>query len=855
MDTDKLVETARAIILLVDDDPGNLAVLGRLLHPHYDVLAAPSGERALQIAAGARKPDLILLDVLMPGMDGYDVLVRLHDNPATRDIPVIFVTGLDSAADEEHGLELGAVDYIAKPYHPPIILARVRTQLELKRARDFLADHNRILEQQVAARTAELRASEARFRVAMESVRDAFIILEPGQGTILEWNPAAATIFGYSREEMIGQPLHEFITPLRYREAARQGLEHFAGTGEGAAIGKTLELVALHKDGEEFPIELSLSAMLLGDKWHAAGVARDITERKRYQEQLERQANFDDLTGLPNRNLLTDRLVQAITRCLQAENNLAVLVLKLDRFKEINDSLGHGVGDKLLREVSSLLSGVSGTVDTIAHFGGDEFVLLLETEEIGEAVSLAQRILNILAQPLLIEARELFLFASIGIAMFPKDGEDDITLLKNAAAAVYRAKASGGNNFSFYAAEMNAHSLALLNLENELRHALERDELLLYYQPQLSLRNGEIIGMEALVRWQHPVRGLVSPADFIPLAEATGLIVPIGAWVLRTACAQNQTWLAAGLPAVAVAVNLSARQFEAQDMVALTSQVLRETGLDPNYLELELTESAAMGDADAFVGITEALKGLSVTLSIDDFGTGYSSLSYLKRFALDRLKIDQSFVRDIVQDPDSAAIAVAVIALAHGLGLSVIAEGVETEAQLNFLRTRGCDEMQGYYFSKPLPAAKFEQLLREGRKLALSAADELPCLLLVDDEPAILSALKRLLRREGHPILTATSTQEGLELLANHEVAVVISDQRMPQMTGAEFLAKAREMYPDTVRIILSGYSDLKAITDVVNRGEIYKFLEKPWDDAALLETLREAFRLYEARRNSRLGG
>jgi EAL domain-containing protein (putative c-di-GMP-specific phosphodiesterase class I)/CheY-like chemotaxis protein len=378
----------------------------------------------------------------------------------------------------------------------------------------------------------------------------------------------------------------------------------------------------------------------------------------------------------------------------------------------------------------------------------------------------------------------------------------------------------------------------------------------LYYQPQMSLRSGEIIGMEALVRWQHPLRGLVSPMEFIPLAEETGLILPIGEWVLRTACAQNQTWQAAGLPAVAVAVNMSARQFEAQDMVALTKQVLRETGLDPNYLELELTESAAMGDADAFIGVTEGLKRLGITLSIDDFGTGYSSLGYLKRFALDRLKIDQSFVRDIVQEPDSAAIAVAVIALAHGLGLSVIAEGVETEAQLNFLRIRGCDEMQGYYFSKPLPAAEFEPLLAARCKLDISADAALPglTLLLVDDEPHVLASLKRLVRREGYAILTATSAAEGMDLLATHEVAVVMSDQRMPLMTGSEFLAKVRVMYPDTIRIILSGYTDLKAITEVVNRGEIYKFLEKPWEDAALLETLREAFRHYEARRASRFG-
>ncbi|TSA41273.1 MAG: EAL domain-containing protein, partial [Betaproteobacteria bacterium] len=730
-----------------------------------------------------------------------------------------------------------------------------RTQLELKRVRDWLADHNRILEEQVAARTAELQESETRYRRIAEGLTDYLytVRIENDRSVETVQSPACAVVTGYTAEEFAANPdlWIQMVVP-EDRELVISRVQHILAGNDVSSIEHRI----IQKNGETRWISdtIILFKDASGKLISYDGVIKDITEKKRYQAQLERQANFDDLTGLPNRNLLADRLAQALARCRQSGENLAVLVFNLDHFKEINDSLGRGIGDKLLREVSGWLGTVSGTVDTLAHLGGDEFVLLAEDGEARETVSLAQSILNALAQPFLIEGRELFLSASIGIAIFPKDGEDGETLLNNAGAAMYRAKTLGGNSFNFYAAEMNARSLGRLNLVNELRHAVERGELRLYYQPQMSLRSGEIIGMEALVRWQHPVRGLVPPMEFIPLAEETGLILPIGEWVLRTACTQNQAWQAAGLPAVAVAVNLSARQFEGQDMVALTRQVLLETGLAPCYLELELTESAAMGNADTFVGILEALKGLSVTLSIDDFGTGYSSLSYLKRFALDRLKIDQSFVRDIVQDSDSAAIAVAVIALAHGLGLSVIAEGVETEEQLTFLRARGCDEMQGYYFSKPIPAADLEQLLRDRCKLALPTVEELPSLLLVDDEPSILSALKRLLRREGYPILTATCAEEGMELLAAHEVAVVMSDQRMPYTTGSEFLAKVRVMYPDTIRIILSGYTDLKAITEVVNRGEIFKFLEKPWDDAALLETLREAFRLYEARRMCRIG-
>ena len=723
MGADNLAAVTRAKVLIVDDDPVNLSALGRLLSPYYDVLAAPSGERALQVAFGTQRPDLILLDVMMPGMDGYEVLTRLRESPVTRDIPVIFVTGMDSVADEERGLGLGAVDYIAKPYHPHIVLARVHTQLELKRARDFLANHNHILEEQVAVRTAELRASEARFRVAMESMRDAFVIFDAGQGTTLEWNPAAATMFGYSREDVIGQPLQQFIFPLRYREQVQRGMEHFAATDQGALFGKTLEFIALHRNGEEFPVEMSLSVMRLEEKSCAVGIVRDITERKRYQAQLERQANFDDLTGLPNRNLLADRLSQALARCQQNNKDLALLTFNLDRFREVIDSLGHRLGDQLLRDVATRLTRVSESIDTLAHTSGDEFVLLVDGGDTGETIALAQLVLKTLEQPFLLNGRELFLSASIGIAVFPKDGESAEILLKNAAAAMYRTKASTGNSFSFYSAEMNAHSLERLNLEVDLRYAIERDELRLYYQPQMSLRSGAMIGMEALLRWQHPIRGLISPLDFIPLAEETGLIVPIGEWVLRTACTQNRAWQVAGLPAVRVAVNLSARQFEAQDMAALIAQMLGDTGLDPRYLELELTESLAMGNAKVFIDVTEGMKKLGVSLSIDDFGTGYSSLSYLKRFAIDRLKIDQSFVRDIVRDPDSASIVEAVIALSHGLGLSVIAEGVETEAQLNFLRTCGCDEMQGFYFSRPLPSAEFEQVLREGRTLILPDID------------------------------------------------------------------------------------------------------------------------------------
>ena len=860
---------APATILIVDDGPENLAVLGELLQPTYVVRVANTGLRALQIAAAEPPPDLILLDVMMPGMDGHTVLLRLQENPATRDIPVIFITAMDAVEDERLGLDLGAVDYITKPLRPPIVLARVRTQLELKRARDWLRNENAVLEAEVARRVGEnLRLREESDRVQARLNRQKELILASAgegiygtdaDGIINFVNPAAAAMLGYERDELLGRDSHTTLHHSRPDGSPypRAECPMMISVAAGLAI-QGREETFWRKDGTPVPIEFSSTPIVEEGKLLGAVVTlMDIGERKRYLAQLERKSNFDDLTALPNRNLLADRLAQAIERTWQEGGALAVLTLNLDRFKAINDNLGRGAGDQVLQEVAQRLNGLAQKTDTVARVERDEFVLVAEAGGADEVTRLARSLLKMLAPSFQAGAREFFLTTSIGIAVFPKDGESGEVLLKNASAAMLKAKSNGGDAFRFYAAEMNARSLERLDLENGLRRALENGEFVLHYQPQVNLRSGEIIGAEALVRWQSPERGLVAPGEFIPLTEETGLIVPLGEWVLRTACAQNRAWQEAGLPAITIAVNLSARQFAAQDVVALAGRVLRETGLDPNYLELELTESAMMADAEAFIEATGKLKGLSITLTIDDFGTGFSSLSYLKRFAIDRLKIDQSFVRDITHDPNSATIALAVIALSHSLKLTAVAEGVETEAQLNFLRARGCDEMQGFVFSRPVPAAEFERLLRERRKLAFPPDSELPerTLLLVDDEPGILAALRRLLRREGYTLLTAGSGSEGLELLAGHEVGVVISDGRMPGMGGPEFLGRVKNIHPDSVRILLSGYTDLKAVTEAVNQGELYKFMTKPWDDEELLQTVRDAFRHYENRRAARRAG
>ncbi|MFQ5863168.1 MAG: EAL domain-containing protein [Candidatus Brocadiales bacterium] len=450
----------------------------------------------------------------------------------------------------------------------------------------------------------------------------------------------------------------------------------------------------------------------------AEGLAKEIAGREQAQEAIQQMAYYDTLTALPNRLLFNDRLTLALAHAHRNKEMLAVLYLDLDRFKVINDTLGHTVGDKLLQGVAERLVSCVRGGDTVARLGGDEFTLLLpgitKTEN---ATNIARKILDVIKQPLRVDGRELRITTSIGIALYPDDGKDAGTLLRNADAAMYHAKEQGRDNFQPYTPALHAKVLWQLELEASLRRALEHEEFVVHYQPQVNINTGQIVGMEALVRWQHPDHGLVFPAEFISLMEDTGLIVPVGEWVLRTACAQNKAWQEAGLSPVRMAVNFSARQFRQQNAMEIITKATKETGLDPHYLELEITESVLMKGAHTTVVMLSELNQRGIHISIDDFGTGYSSLSYLKRFRIDKLKIDQSFARDIAIHPDTDAIVTAIIAMAHSLQLKVIAEGVETVEQLEFLRSLKCDEIQGRLFSQPLPAEKATKLLIEGRRL------------------------------------------------------------------------------------------------------------------------------------------
>jgi diguanylate cyclase len=578
-------------------------------------------------------------------------------------------------------------------------------------------------------------------------------------------------------------------------------------------------------------------------EWLRADLAFGLDHYEKAR-RLDYLAYYDAVTGLPNTHLFRDRLEQLIHGA-PADSAVCLMLADLERFTLVNDSLGRDVGDLLLRGVGERLRGLLQEPFTVARVSADTFAIAHTCARAEAASSLRTQVVAALREPFVAGAHSLHLGIQAGIAIHPADGHDAETLFRNAEAALMEAKASA-QPWVYFASELNVRMAEQLSQERELRLAIEQGHFELHYQPRVDLVSGRIVGVESLLRWRRPDGTLVLPGDFIQLAEDTGLIVSIGEWVLREACRQQATWLSQGLPVVPVGVNFSAVQFRRGNVLSSVQAALSEFALQGRHLEIELTETTAMEKPEEAATILTELRKLGVRAALDDFGTGFSSLSHLRRFPLSAVKIDRAFISDITRSPDDAAIANAVIAMAHGMGMQVVAEGVETQAQMQFLRTKQCDEMQGFAFSKPVSADEFASMLRGGAGMAMTPGDEAQAgtLLLVDDEAGIRNALQRTLRRCGYRILQAASGPEALELLALHSVQVIISDQRMPEMSGAEFLDIVRQLYPDTVRIILSGYTDLQVVTDGVNRGAVYRFFTKPWNDEELRHEVREAFRV-----------
>lgn len=669
----------------------------------FDVCEAENGTQALELFA-ARHPDIVLMDILMPEMDGFTACEKLREMFGGSRVPILIMTGHEDAESIAKAYEHGATDFIAKPLSAMILSHRVRYMLRSSSTLDAL-----------------LR-SEARLGLAQR-------IAKMGNW---EWRPDTDQFSGSSeffrlvgiRPQDFGGTFHAFLqlTHPDDRSAVEQAMNGILTKRVPCDLDHRLVL----PNGADFTVNLQAEAMF--DEQLKAlsivGTAQDISDRKRSEREIHRLAYFDSLTGLPNRVLFKDRVIQALAHAARYKAKLAILFLDLDRFKLINDTLGHNIGDLLLKSVADRLAdsvrhsdsvgrhAESESLTSLARLGGDEFtVLLTNLRDVQDASKVARRILDALASPFTIEGHEVFVTGSIGIAICPEDGDTVEALLKNADSAMYHAKEQGRNNHQFYSNAMNAVAAERLILEEELRHATEREEFVLFYQPQIDLRSMQVIGAEALIRWRHPHRGLLLPGDFLSAAVDTGLIRQIDEWVLRTACHQNRDWQQAGLRPIRISVNVSNSLFHGNTLLAAVEHALGETKLTPQCLELELTESIAMRNLDMSIALLQKLQSMGVQLAIDDFGTGYSSLSYLQRLPLNIVKIDQSFIKAILTQSGPASIVRAIIAMAHSLNLYVLAEGVEMEGQRAFLLDNGCDHAQGYLFNRPMPAEDFAALL------------------------------------------------------------------------------------------------------------------------------------------------
>ncbi|TFW28987.1 putative bifunctional diguanylate cyclase/phosphodiesterase [Duganella callida] len=703
----------RGLVLVADDDPTmRLLMLEMLAQVGLDAAEAEDGLQAVDCYQRLA-PDLVLLDVDMPGLDGFSVCreIRRRESPAAA-TPVIMVTGGDELESVTRAYEAGATDFVSKPINWPILGHRV---LYVLRASDAIS---------------RLRIADAQHRAVLAAIPDSFFRMNR-DGYYLDYEQGHEASNVFATELCVGRHLHQ-VMPADIAERMHEEVRQVLDTQHIRSLDYELPGPAPRARHGEHPAPQPVrhfeARLVATGPDEVLGLVRDISERKRSEEQIRRLAYCDSLTGIPNRQAFLETLEAELVRSRKAGKKFAVLFMDLDAFKRINDTLGHDVGDHLLKAVSERLRETTRPGDLVsraepaanlARLGGDEFTILIpDLERVENALNVAHRVKEAMRRPFLLDAHEIFVTASIGISLYPEDGEDCNSLLKYADTAMYHAKNCGKNNAKLYSSSLTMQIMSHVKLEVGLRKALQNDELYLLYQPQIDVASSQIVGFEALVRWRHPERGIISPTEFIPLAEETGLIVPIGEWVLRTACKQATGWQHPRRRPVRVAVNLSAKQFKDENLTQIVLSALHDSGLPAELLELELTEGTLMDDARATMVTLEQLRGIGVYLSIDDFGTGYSSMNYLKRFDVRALKIDKSFISGLPADSENAAITRAIIAMAHGLKMAVVAEGVETDAQLQLLEQYGCDMVQGYHLGHPSPPDSVQRMLSSQPELA-----------------------------------------------------------------------------------------------------------------------------------------
>jgi diguanylate cyclase (GGDEF)-like protein/PAS domain S-box-containing protein len=687
-------------LLLIDENPAHAEAFREALdnskdgpfHSEWVQTLSQSVERLRHKTIWA-----IFASLSLPDSQGLDTIDKLLQ--AAPGVPILVMGGAEDEDLSTEALRRGAKDYLLNGHIDTYSFGRaIRNMAERKTAEEVL-----FIEKE--------RAS-----VTLNSIGDAVLSTDI-RGNVTYLNVVAEKMTGWTCAEALGRPLEEVFQIIdgATRKPSPNPME-FA-IQENKTVKLTPNCILIRRDGSESSVEDSAAPIhdRYGSITGAVIVFHDVTESRAMTEEMSHLAHHDILTDLPNRLLLEDRINQAIAAAHRKNTKVAVMFIDLDGFKDVNDSMGHAVGDNVLRSVAKHLISSVRSSDTVSRQGGDEFVVLLsEINQASDAGITARKILNAVTASHSFEQREMQLTASVGISTYPEDGQDAEMLLKNADTAMYEGKKRGHDNYQFFNQDMNTRTIERQGIESELRGAVERQEFVLHYQPKINLQTGEITGAEALIRWLRPDRGLVSPLQFIPIAEESGQILPIGQWVLREACRQAQAWVDSGLRAIPVAVNVSSLEFRSEGFLDSLRAILKETRLDPNYLELELTETVLMQHAESSVSVLGTLKSIGVRLAVDDFGTGYSSLSYLKRFPIDSLKIDQSFVRDMATDSDDATIVSAVISMARSLRQCVIAEGVETVEQMAFLQAHSCDEAQGYYFSKPVVAHQLAKLLATG---------------------------------------------------------------------------------------------------------------------------------------------
>lgn len=818
---------ADATVLVVDDDETTRTWASTLLGSQgFTIVEAEDGPAALDLL-GCMRPDIVLLDVEMPGLDGFETCERIRSIPELTTLPIVMVTALDDKDSIDRAYASGATDFVTKPINWALLCRRLPYLVRAGAAATALARGRELLS------SAQQMAGLGSW---VEDLRTGAVI----------WSDELYRRLGYDVHDVV--PSREALC-ARVPEDQRARLDGAIETTRKRGAAEEIVHDVVWPDGRVRTVRHVLERRDVEGGVELRGSALDVTEQLAAQRKIYRLAYVDSLTGLPNRARFQELLEREVTRAERHDRRLAALFLDLDNFKRINDTLGHAIGDHLLEEVSiRLKSAVRGTDavfgpdagDTVvARIGGDEFTLLLtDLDAAGDAERVAERILGTLADPMRLGGHDVCVTPSIGIAVYPDDARDASTLLRRADAAMYHAKNGGKNGFSFFDASMDTSMQRRLAIENELRKAVSRGELEVHYQPQLDLTSARIVAVEALARWNSELLGEVSPLEFIPVAEETGLIDMLGAWVMERACSDMAAWRERRLDVQRVAVNVSPVQFIHPDFVADVKQILERTGLPPRCLDIEITETVLVHDVARAVAVLEEFKRLGVQISVDDFGTGYSSLAQIKHLPVDRLKIDQGFVQQITSSPEDAAITSAVISMADSLSVDVVAEGVETAAQMSFLARRHCKTAQGYHVSRPLAREGIEEFLSDHARGNLSpwpVRSERYTILIVDDDAPCRTLVRGVLGGGAFDVLEAERVADAFTMLARHEVDVVVADQFMPDMTGTEFLSRVRKLSPRSARILLSGRGDRDSLLSAINESAVFQFVDK----SCLVESLR----------------